>query len=152
MHDAWWVLELCADPCRPRTCADHAFSIYFWINFEIRILRGPFMRGPLINDQIIPAISRLWFGEFFFKINKISKHILGLSHSILLNFDIWRMFEKCIDLFSVAILPTPIVNFIYLIIKRDFRLRNLYALATYLLEIKLLILIGFDLKELFKFG
>ena len=25
----FWVLELCADSCRPRTCADHAYFIYF---------------------------------------------------------------------------------------------------------------------------
>ena len=41
------VLELCADPCRPRTCADHVIFIYFSIDFEIRTLRGPFMRGPI---------------------------------------------------------------------------------------------------------
>ena len=47
------VLELCADPCRPRTCADHLFFIYFLIEFEIRILRGPFMRGPYVDNQMI---------------------------------------------------------------------------------------------------
>ena len=53
-----WVLELCADPCRPRTCADHVFLIYYLINFEIRILRGPFMRRPYVDNQIIQtAIS-----------------------------------------------------------------------------------------------
>ena len=48
-----WVLGFCADPCRPRTCADHVFFIYFLINFEIRTLRGPFMRGPLLNNEVI---------------------------------------------------------------------------------------------------
>ena len=56
-----WVLELCADPCRPRTCADHVFLIYYLINFEIRILRGPFMRRPYVDNQIIQtAISSDW--------------------------------------------------------------------------------------------
>ena len=28
LSEARWVLGFCADPCRPRTCADHLFSIY----------------------------------------------------------------------------------------------------------------------------
>ena len=45
---AFWringVLGICADPYRPQICADHWFFIYFQIDFEITILRGPFIR------------------------------------------------------------------------------------------------------------
>ena len=52
----YWVLELCADPCRPRTCADNVFFIYFLIDFEIRTLRGSFHARTYactVDNQII---------------------------------------------------------------------------------------------------
>ena len=52
----------------------------FFLNFEIRILSGPFMRGPYVDNQIIQnAISEVGFGKTvnFLKSTKSEK---VLSH------------------------------------------------------------------------